>query len=90
MQLLRYFQHWLTGRGPCLQVVDFVPDTPPIRHWADTFPWALLVAAVERSVAQHFPNPPHAWTAARLDAGIVGVGVAETGVACSDEQICRR
>jgi hypothetical protein len=23
MQLLRYLQHWLTGRGPCLQVADF-------------------------------------------------------------------
>ena len=26
MPLLRYLQHWLTGRGPCLQVADFVPD----------------------------------------------------------------
>ena len=22
MPLLRYLQHWLTGRGPCLQVAD--------------------------------------------------------------------
>jgi hypothetical protein len=44
MPLLRYLQHWLTGRGPCLQVADFVPATHPIRQWADTFPWAALVS----------------------------------------------
>jgi hypothetical protein len=57
MQLLRYLQHWLTGRGPCLQVADFVPETHPIRQWADTFPWAALVATVDRSCAQRFPKP---------------------------------
>ena len=57
MRILRYLQHWLTGRGLCLQVADFVPETHPLRQWADTFPWAALVAAVERSVAQRFPNP---------------------------------
>jgi hypothetical protein len=44
MQLLRYLQHWLTGRGPRLQVADFVPNTHPIRQWADTFPWTVLMA----------------------------------------------
>ena len=78
MPLLRYLQHWLTGRGPCLQVADFVPETHPIRQWADTFPWAALVAAVDRSFAQRFPKPTHAWTSARLDAGVVGVGTPET------------
>ena len=57
MQLLRYLQHWLTGRGPRLQVADFVPETHPIRQWADTFPWPVLVAAVDRSFAQRFPQP---------------------------------
>jgi hypothetical protein len=45
MQILRSLQHWLTGRGPGLQVADFVPETHPVRQWADTFPWAALVAA---------------------------------------------
>ena len=36
MPLLRHLQHWLTGQGPCLQVADFVPETHPIRQWADT------------------------------------------------------
>ena len=57
MPILRYLQHWLTGRGPCLQVADFVPDTHPLRQWAETFPWAALVAAVDRSFAQRFPKP---------------------------------
>jgi hypothetical protein len=60
MPLLRYLQHWLTGRGPCLQVADFVPATHPIRQWADTFPWAALVTALERSFAQRFPRPEFA------------------------------
>jgi hypothetical protein len=57
MPLLRDLQHGLTGRGPCLQVADFVPDTHPIRPWADTCPWAVLVAAVDRSFAQRSPTP---------------------------------
>jgi hypothetical protein len=57
MPLLRYLQHWLTGRGPCLQVADFVPETHPLRQWADTFPWAALVAALDRSFGQRFPRP---------------------------------
>ena len=40
-----------------LQVANFVPETHPIRQWADTFPWAVLVAAVDRSFAQRFPRP---------------------------------
>ena len=59
MRLVRYLQHWLGGAGPRLQVADFVPDTHPIRQWADTFPWAALVAAVEHSFANAFPNAPH-------------------------------
>jgi hypothetical protein len=56
MQFLRYLQQWLTGRGPYLQVTDFVPETHPIRPWAETCPGAALVAAVDRSCAQRFPK----------------------------------
>ena len=52
MRFVRSLQHWLKGDGPCLRVADFVPDTHPIRQWADTFPWADLVAAIEQSVAR--------------------------------------
>ena len=57
MQLFRFLQHWLTGRGPCLHVADFVPDTHPIRQWTDAFPCAALVAALDRSFAQRFLKP---------------------------------
>ena len=55
MRLVRYLRHWLSGTGVPLHVADFVPDTQPIRPWADTFPWAALVAAIEHSLAQRFP-----------------------------------
>jgi hypothetical protein len=90
MTLLRYLQHWLTGRGPCLQVADFVPETHPVRQWADTFPWAALVAAVDRSFARRFPKlttrgrPP---VATRV---LWALELLKQELACSDEQICSR
>jgi hypothetical protein len=51
MGLVHYLQHWLSGTGAPLHVADFVPDTHPLRQWADTFPWAALVAAIEHSVS---------------------------------------
>jgi hypothetical protein len=57
MKLFRYLQHWLTRQGPCLPVADFVPETHPIRQWAETFPWAALGAAIDRSFAPRFPSP---------------------------------
>src|SRR5438034_1583492 len=56
MGLVRDLQHWLSGTGAPLHVADFVPDTHPMRQWADTFPWAALVAAIEHSFAQRFPQ----------------------------------
>jgi len=56
MGLVRYLQHWLSGTGAPLHVADFVPDTHPLHPWADTFPWAALVAAVEHSFAPRFPT----------------------------------
>ena len=56
MGLVRYLQHWVSGTGAPLRVVDFVPDTPPICQWADPFPWAALVAAMAQSFPQRFPQ----------------------------------
>jgi hypothetical protein len=90
MRLVRYLQHWLGGAGPRLQVADFVPDTHPIRQWADTFPWAALVAAVEHSFAQRFPKhsprgrapiPIRVWLALELLKHELGA---------SDEASCHR
>jgi hypothetical protein len=57
MRLLGHLQHWLTGQGRHIAVAEFVPETHPVRQWADTLPWAALVAAVDRSLAQRFPTP---------------------------------
>ena len=90
MNLFRYLQHWLTGRGPCLQVADFVPKSHPIRQWAETFPWAALVAAVDRSFAWRFPKlttrgPPP--IATRV---VLALELLKQELGCSDEQICSR
>src|SRR2546428_8749521 len=90
MQLFRDLQHWLPGRGPYLQVADFVPDTQPMRQWAMTFPWEALIAAVERSFAQRFPR---ASTRGRPPVSTRVLGALERlkhALACSDEPICTR
>ena len=38
MPLVRFLQHWLSGTGTRLHVTDFVPESHPLRQWADTFP----------------------------------------------------
>lgn len=53
---MRYLQHWLSGPGAPLHVAAFGPETPPIRQWAETFPWAALVSASEPSCATRFPT----------------------------------
>src|SRR5256885_862290 len=56
MGILRHLQHWCIGRGPHLQTAEFVPETHPIRLWADTFPWDSMVQAVEQSFTRRFPK----------------------------------
>ena len=80
MPILRFLQQWLTGRGPCLQVADFVPATHPIRQWAETFPWAALGRSRGPFVRPALPQAYDAWTSAHLDAGVMGVGTPETCV----------
>lgn len=89
MRLLRHLQHWLGGTGSRIEVDDFVPDSHPIRLWADTFPWDELVMAIEQSVARRFP---------KKSAGRPGVSVRvllalellKHELRCSDEAICNR
>jgi transposase-like protein DUF772 len=90
MQLLRYLQHWLTGRGPCLQVADFVPETYPLRQWAETFPWAALVAAVDRSFAQRFPRLTTRGRPPVSTRVLLALELLKHELGCSDEQICSR
>lgn len=56
MRLVHSLQHWLSGTGTRLHVTDFVPQTDPIRQWADTFPWATMVTAMAQSFAKRFPT----------------------------------
>jgi hypothetical protein len=90
MPLLRYLQHWLTGQGPCLQVADFVPETHPIRQWADTFPWAALVAALDRSFTQRFPKPTTRGRPPVSTRVLLALELLKHELACSDAQICSR
>jgi Transposase domain (DUF772) len=90
MQLFRYLQHWLTGRGARLQVADFVPETHPIRQWADTFPWAVLVAAADRWFAQRFPNPTARGRPPVSTRVLLALELRKQELACSDEQIWSR
>jgi Transposase domain (DUF772) len=88
MRLLRHLQHWLTGQGLQITVADFVPDTHPIRQWADTFPWAALVAAVDRSFAQRFPTPTARGRAPISTRVLLALELLKHELHCSDEQIC--
>ena len=71
-------------------MADFVPETPPLRQWADTLPWGALVAAIDRSFAQRFPlqtTRGRAPVAARV---LLALELLKHEVHCSDEQICSR
>jgi Transposase domain (DUF772) len=88
MRLLRHLQHWLTGQGLHIAVADFVPETHPVRPWADTLPWAALVAAVDRSFAQRFPTPTARGRAPVATRVLLALEVLKPELHCSDEQIC--
>jgi hypothetical protein len=71
-------------------VADFVPDTHPIRQWADTFPWAALVVAVDRSFAQRFPKlTTRGWPPVSTRV-LLALELLKHELGCSDEQICSR
>jgi hypothetical protein len=88
MGLLRHLQHWLTGAGRPLVVADFVPETHPVRQWADTFPWTALVAAVECNCAQRFPTPTARGRVPVAPRVLLALALLKPELPCSDEQIC--
>jgi transposase len=88
MGLLRHLQHWLTGPGHPLVVAEFVPETHPLRQWADTFPWAALVAVVDRNFAQRFPTPTARGRAPVATRVLLALELLKHELHCSDEQIC--
>ena len=90
MRLVRYLQHWLSGTGPRLHVTDFVPEGHPIRQWADTFPWATLVSAIEQSFATRFPKKsPRGRRPIPLRV-LFALELLKHELGASDEDICHR
>jgi hypothetical protein len=90
MRLLRHLQHWLSGQGPLLHVADFVPETHSIRQWADTFPWAPLVEAIETNFAQRFPKPSNRGRRPVATRVLLALELLKHEMSASDEQICHR
>jgi hypothetical protein len=90
MRLFRHLQHWLTGPGTHLQVADFVPKTHPLRQWAETFPWAALVAAIDRSFAQRFPKASTRGRPPVSPRVLLALELLKHEVGASDEAICHR
>jgi hypothetical protein len=88
MRLLRRLQHWLTGPGRPLVVAEFVPETHPLRQWADTFPWGALVAAAERNFTQRFPTPTARGRAPVATRVLLALELLKHELHCSDDQIC--
>src|SRR6267142_3058910 len=73
-----------------MQVADFVPETHPIRQWADTFPWGALVAAADRWFAQRFPKPTARGRPPISTRVLLALELLKHELACSDEQNCSR
>jgi hypothetical protein len=90
MRLFRHLQHWLSGRGPRLHVADFVPESHPIRQWADTFPWAALVDAIEKSFAARFPKTSSSGRRPVATRVLLALELLKHELGASDEQICHR
>ncbi len=90
MGLIRHLQHWLGGAGPRLQVADFVPVSHPLRQWADPFPWAALVAAIEQNFATRFPKRSARGRAPISIRVLVALEILKHEVGASDEEICAR
>jgi hypothetical protein len=90
MRLVRYLQHWLSGTGAPLHVVDFVPETHPIRQWADTFPWVALVSAIEHSFATRFPKQSSRGRRPVSVRVLLALELLKHELGASDEDICQR
>jgi len=90
MRFVRYLQHWLGSTGARLQVTDFVPVIHPIRQWADTFPWAALVSAIEQSFATRFPKKSSRGRRPVPLRVLFALELLKHELGASDEDICHR
>ena len=90
MRFVRYLQHWLGGTGARLQVTDFVPAIHPIRQWADTFPWAALVRAIEQSFDTRFPKQSPRGRQPVPIRVLLALELLKHELGASDAEICQR
>src|SRR5262245_22478629 len=90
MRLVRYLQHWLSGTGARLHVTGFVPASHPLRQWADTFPWATLVSAIEHRFAQRFPTSSLRGRRPVPIRVLLALELLKHELGASDEAICHR
>jgi hypothetical protein len=90
MRFVRYLQHWLSGTGPHLQVMDFVPVMHPIRQWADAFPWVALVSAIEQSFERRFPKKSPRGRRPVPIRVLFALELLKHELGASDEDICQR
>ena len=67
-----------------------MPETHPMRPWAETCPGAALVTAVDRSFAQRFPKPTTRGRPPVSTRVVLALAWLKHEVACSDAQLCRR
>lgn len=87
---MRSLQHWLSGTGTRLHVTDFVPEGHPIRQWADTFPWAALVSAIEHSFHTRFPTTSPRGRRPIPIRVLCALELLKHALGASDEDICQR
>lgn len=90
MGIVRHLQHWLGGGGPRIRVNDFVPKDHYLRLWADTFPWAKMVEAVDVSIARRFPEETAQGRPPVSTRVLLALELLKAELNCSDEQICSR
>src|SRR5919206_2940159 len=90
MRFVRDLQHWLSGTGARLPVTDFVPESHPIRQWADTFPWAALVSAIEQRFDTRFPKPSPRGRRPVPIRVLCALELLKQELGASDEDICHR
>ena len=90
MHFVRYLQHWLSGTGARLQVMDFVPVMHPLRQWADAFPWEALVSAIEQSFERRFPKKSPRGRRPVPIRVLFALELLKHELGASDEDICQR
>ena len=90
MGKLRQLRHWLTGQGRRIDVCEFVPQTHPLRLWADVLPWSEFVGATHRSFSRRFPKQ-HSGGQAPIEIRVLlGLELLKAETNCSDEEISSR